>query len=64
MESSDWVWLFKGVIPYVTIDNATSLDFENSYITIEEDIWSTEEYAVVHLFGRNCATINCKEADN
>ena len=64
MESGDCVQLFKGVILYVTIDNASSLDFENSYITIEEDVWSTEEYAVVHLFGRNCVTINCKEANN
>ncbi len=63
MESGDCVRLFKGVIPYVTVDNTTLLDFENSYVTIEEDIQSTEEYAVVHLFGRNCVTINCNEAN-
>ena len=45
--------LFKGVIPYVTINKDTTLDFMNSYITLE-NIHSTNEYAVVHVFGREC----------
>ena len=45
--------LFKGVIPYVTIDDEIILDFMNSYITIE-NIHSTNEYAVVTVFAREC----------
>lgn len=55
--------LFKGVIPFVTVDNSTLLDFKNSYITIE-DVKSTDEYAVVHLFGRVCVEIDCQESNN
>lgn len=56
----DCVMLFKGVIPFVTRNNVTSLDFKNSYITIE-DVDSTDEYAVLPLFGRDCVEIECKE---
>ena len=58
-EPGDCLRLLKGVIPYFTIDNSTSLDFENSYITIEDTL-STEENAVVHVFGRICVDVCCK----
>lgn len=58
----DCVMLFKGVIPFVTRNNATSLDFKNSYITIE-DVESTDEYKVVPLLGRGFVEIKCKEAN-
>ena len=55
METDDCVpKLFKAVVPYVIANNTiVSFDFKNSYITIE-DIQSTDEYGVVHVFGRNC----------
>ena len=52
--------LLKGVIPYIIDDdNATLLDFRNSYITID-NLQTTDEYAVIHLFGRDCVDIDCQ----
>ena len=57
--SSTHLKLLKAVVPFVTDDdNATSPDFRNSYITIE-DIISTDDYAIVHLFGRDCVDMDC-----
>ena len=58
-ESGHHFRLLKAVVPFVTDDdNATSPDFRNSYITTE-DISSTDDYTVIHLFGRDCVDINC-----
>ena len=52
--------LFRAVVPVVTNDdNATSLDFRNSYITTEA-ILSTDDYEAVHLFGRDCIDVDCQ----
>ena len=55
--------LFKAVVPYVIANNITSLDFKNSYITTA-DVQSTDEYGVVHVFGRVCCVnIECPDPD-
>ena len=54
--------LFRAVIPYVIDDdNATTLDFQDSYVTTRE-IYTTDDYAVVYLFGRDCVDVECPKS--